>query len=67
MIFYMLYIILSLSHHFLGIGEFLYLYSLTWCVVMLFVSEPMVFLKATSLSLWIEARFIYISPSSNPT
>ncbi|MFS7973376.1 hypothetical protein Hanom_Chr09g00855901 [Helianthus anomalus] len=46
-------------------GDFLFLYSLSWCVGM-FVFEPRVSLKAASLSLWIEARSVYIPPSPDP-
>ncbi|MFS8018628.1 hypothetical protein Hanom_Chr15g01394221 [Helianthus anomalus] len=61
MLLYMSYIILCHSDHFLGIGGFLFLYSLTWCVDMLFVLVlPRVSLKAASLSLGIEARSVYI-------
>ncbi|MFS7972960.1 hypothetical protein Hanom_Chr09g00850961 [Helianthus anomalus] len=62
----MIYIILYHSYHFLGIGDYLFLYSLTWCVSMLFVFEPMVSLKAVSLSLGIEAKSVYIPPSPDP-
>ncbi|MFS8002981.1 hypothetical protein Hanom_Chr13g01208501 [Helianthus anomalus] len=44
----------------------LFLYSLTWCVGMLFILEPRVSLEAASLSLRIEARSVYIQPSPDP-
>ncbi|MFS7972956.1 hypothetical protein Hanom_Chr09g00850921 [Helianthus anomalus] len=62
----MIYIILCHSDHFLGIGDYLFLYSLTWCVSMLFVFEPRVSLEAVSLSLGIEAKSVYIPPSPDP-
>ncbi|MFS7920218.1 hypothetical protein Hanom_Chr03g00221841 [Helianthus anomalus] len=66
MLLYMIYIILCRSDHFLGISGFLFLYSLTWCVGMLFVLEPRVSLETASLSLGIEARSVYIPPSPDP-
>ncbi|MFS8012016.1 hypothetical protein Hanom_Chr14g01315771 [Helianthus anomalus] len=66
MLLYMIYIILCHSNHFLGIGDFLFLYSLTWYVSMLFVFKPMVSLEAVSLSLGIEAMSVYIPPSPYP-
>ncbi|MFS7924290.1 putative small GTP-binding protein [Helianthus anomalus] len=54
-IIHVLHYIVSLSDHFLGIGDFLFLYYLTWCVGMLFVLEPGVSLEAASLSLGMEA------------
>ncbi|MFS7988417.1 hypothetical protein Hanom_Chr11g01034591 [Helianthus anomalus] len=66
MLLYMIYIILCHSDHFLGMGDFLFLYSLTWCVGMLFVLEPSVSLEAASLFLGIETRSVNISPSSDP-
>ncbi|MFS7909966.1 hypothetical protein Hanom_Chr02g00100761 [Helianthus anomalus] len=63
-----LYIILCHSDNFLGIADFVFpfLCSLTWCVGMMFVLEPRVSLEATSLSLGIEARYVYIPPSPDP-
>ncbi|MFS7957872.1 hypothetical protein Hanom_Chr07g00671481 [Helianthus anomalus] len=66
MLLYMIYIILCHSDQFLGMGDFLFLHSLTWCVGLLFVFEPSVSLEVASLSLWIEARSVYISPSPDP-
>ncbi|MFS7907597.1 hypothetical protein Hanom_Chr01g00073201 [Helianthus anomalus] len=36
-------------------------------VCLMFGFEPRVFLKAASLSIWIEVRFVYISPSPDST
>ncbi|MFS8009866.1 hypothetical protein Hanom_Chr14g01290401 [Helianthus anomalus] len=66
----MLYDIIHDLHYivsnFLGIADFLFLCSLTWCVGMMFVLEPSVSLEAASLSLGLKARYVYISPSSDP-
>ncbi|MFS8031432.1 hypothetical protein Hanom_Chr17g01545871 [Helianthus anomalus] len=66
MLLYMIYIILCHSDNLLGIADFLFLYSLTWCAGMLLVLEPRVSLEAVSLSLGIEPRSIYIPPSPDP-
>ncbi|MFS7947540.1 hypothetical protein Hanom_Chr06g00549481 [Helianthus anomalus] len=70
MLLYMIYIILCHSYHFLGIGlaigDFFFIYSLTWCIGMRFVLELRVSLEAASLSLGIEARSVYIPPSPDP-
>ncbi|MFS8034070.1 hypothetical protein Hanom_Chr17g01576891 [Helianthus anomalus] len=36
-------------------------------VCLMFDFEPGVFWEAASLSIWIEVRFAYVSPSPNPT
>ncbi|MFS8015419.1 hypothetical protein Hanom_Chr15g01356211 [Helianthus anomalus] len=41
--------------------------SVVRIVCVMFGFEPMVFLEATSLSIWIEVRFVYIPPSLDPT
>ncbi|MFS7978861.1 hypothetical protein Hanom_Chr10g00920431 [Helianthus anomalus] len=41
--------------------------SVVCIVCLMFGFEPGVFLEAASLSIWIEVRFVYISPSLDPT
>ncbi|MFS7967656.1 hypothetical protein Hanom_Chr09g00788281 [Helianthus anomalus] len=69
MLLYMIYIILCHSDQFLGMGDFLFsiFFDLVcWFVGLLFVFELRVSLEAASLSLWIEARSVYIPPSPDP-
>ncbi|MFS7981588.1 hypothetical protein Hanom_Chr10g00952741 [Helianthus anomalus] len=56
-----------LSHHFLGIGNLLFLYSRILCVGLLFILEVRVSLEAVTLSLRMETRFVYIPTSPNIT
>ncbi|MFS8013197.1 hypothetical protein Hanom_Chr14g01329971 [Helianthus anomalus] len=56
-----------LSHHFLGIGNFLFLYYWILCVGLLFIFELRVSLEVVTLSLRMEARFGYIPPYPNST
>ncbi|MFS7988413.1 hypothetical protein Hanom_Chr11g01034551 [Helianthus anomalus] len=59
-IIHFLHYIVSLSYHFLGIGDLLFLYSLTWCIVCFGANG----ISGSNLSISRDRGKVYLRPTS---